>query len=136
MITLAELGQYEPLGVVMLIFGVCAVVLGVISIIRESQKPKNLSQSGVVSYVVGYWLIIIFGILGSLLIGGVMLFGSITHESITPCNIIISDGSGLVATVEGGIYSAYPNELVKLHITQTQDVVVINNPISKYPIIN
>lgn len=129
MITLAELGQYELLVVVMLLFGVCAVILGVISIIRGSQKPKKLDQSDVVFY----GLIIIIGILVSLLMGGVMLFGSITYESITPCNIIISEGGGLVATVEGGVYSAYPNELVKLYINQTQDVVVINNPISGYP---
>jgi drug/metabolite transporter (DMT)-like permease len=110
-----------------LIFGLFVTILGAVILITKKEKTGEDTIFSTFFLIAGLGLFI-FSV-------GYVSFSNITYESITPCNIIITDGRGLVATVGGGVYVAYPNELIKLHINQTRDVVVINEGISLHPTI-
>lgn len=127
MLTLAETLQYEPIMVVILILGLVLAIFGAVILITK--KEKNGAD---IFFSISFILI---GIILFLWFAGFVSFSSITYESITPCNIILNGNYGLVASVEGGTYSAYPSEMLKLHINQTREVLVLNEWGSRYSVI-
>jgi drug/metabolite transporter (DMT)-like permease len=119
MLTLAELLQYEPIMIVILILGLIVAIIGAVILTKKEKTTADLIFST---------FFILAGIGFVIWFAGFMSFSSITHESITPCNIIQNGNgnNGFVASVEGGTYSASPSGMLKLHLNQTRDVVVAN----------
>jgi hypothetical protein len=116
MLTLAETLQYEPIMIAMLILGVVVAISGAVILITKKTGVDVFFSSSFIIFGIGF---LIWG-------AGFMSFSYITHESITPCNIIMNGNNGLIASVEGGTYAAYPSVVLKLHLNQTRDIVVAN----------
>jgi len=115
MLTFNEIMAYEPLLIMALGAGLVAVLLAIFVFGDKEDKPLKL-------------LLLIFGF-GILALCGVIINGStITAAAITPCSIITTDRScSLVVDTHENLYSVCSVEqLAKLHVNQTRDVIILD----------
>jgi amino acid transporter len=128
MLTLAQIAQYEPVIIAILIVGLFSFFFGIFRM--TTKKDKDLPDKVFLS------LFIVIGLVCMVMFVYFVVSSDMTNEKITPCNIIQQGNSGgLVASVEGGTYSAYSSEMLKLHINQTREVLVLNEWGSRYSVI-
>jgi hypothetical protein len=121
MLSFSELIAYEPAVIMMGVFCIILFILcGVLLIIAEKGE-KGLKVMGVIG--------VTFGVLGVILCGMCMGYGTIRSGTITPCSIstVMSSSSScnLVADTSEKVYTVCNQEAsMKLRVNTTRDVVI------------
>jgi len=109
MLTVDQMIMYDIMGIVMLVAGVIAFALAALFIMLEKKVDVNTLLCVFMGIMlVGFWAF-------------TMMSANVTTAIITPCSI----SDGYIADTNDNIYTAEPKIMVKLHVNQTRDVVIL-----------
>lgn len=109
MLTIDQMIMYDIMGIVMLVVGVIAFVLAVLFIMSE----KKVDVSSLLCVFIGIMFIGFWAF--------TVMSANVTTAIITPCSI----SDGYIADTNDNIYTAEPKIMLKLHVNQTRDVVIM-----------